>query len=72
MLRFRWLGKMAFYRNIFVRSWCDRNGRDQAKAALRWERIYLRKIGSTAMDPWKVMPAPFGLINLGRESGKTE
>jgi hypothetical protein len=24
------------------------------------------------MDPWKVMPAPFGLINLGRESGKTE
>jgi hypothetical protein len=50
----------------------DRQGRDQAKAALRWERIYLRKVASTAMDPWKVMPAPFGLINLGREFGKTE
>jgi hypothetical protein len=24
------------------------------------------------MDPWEVMPAPFGLINPGRESGKTE
>jgi hypothetical protein len=45
---------------------CDRKVRDQAKVSLRWERIYLREVGSAATDPWEVMPAPHGPIYPGR------
>jgi hypothetical protein len=63
--------KEASYRKIFFQSWRDGKGRDQAKAAHRWEGIYLREVDSAAIDPWEVMPAPIGPIYPWRESGKT-
>jgi hypothetical protein len=57
---------MASYRGIILRSWCDCKERDQAKAPLLQQEIFLRKVSFGAKAGLEVIPAPTGTSFLGR------